>query len=75
MGGARERVGKWEKSVEQRGGIGRRSKEEKEVKEWKRRIGKQVKKEEKEGAENLYLSDGGIKENANQLRQGVGWVW
>jgi len=40
-----------------------------------RRIGKQIKEEEKEGAENLYLCDGGIKENSNQLRQGVGWVW
>ena len=34
-----------------------------------------MKEEEKEGAGNLYPCDGGIKENSNQLRPGVGRVW
>ena len=40
-----------------------------------RRIGKQIKEEEKEGAGNLYLCDGGIKENeSTQAGGGLGMV-
>lgn len=49
----------------------RRSKEEKKSRNGGEEQGKAGKEREKEGAENLYLSDGGIKENTNQLRQGV----
>lgn len=53
--------------------IGRRSKEEKEVKEWRRRIGKQAKKEEKEGQKTCISVMGNHgKHESTQAGGGLG---